>query len=468
MGAPPHQLTRGLWSPPGRVVPVDCCRRGRERSRWKPGADPQPSQPDRTAASEVPVVVCGYGDPAVGADRPTAEVDMNAFAPRLLHPGAWWIWALGLATAAARTTNPLLLLLIAAAAGVVVAERRVPGPWSRSYLAFVSLGLVVIGVRVLFEIVFGGNDLGVVLVEFPGYPPDWLAGIQLGGPLTLDGLLLAVFEGLRLAVILACVGAANSLVNPSRLLRLVPAALYEAGVAVVVCMSVTPILITDAGRIRRAGDYVGVPPAAPARLRGEIALPLFSGALERSVALAASMDARGYGRAVEPIRADAASTAPWWSWVSRRHRGGCTGLLDSGTPGVAGVGIIGWPMLLIGAALAAAGSLIAGRRVTRTRYRPDPWRLPEWLVAGCGVVPAVVFVLTPTDILLGSASPPGWPTCRCFRRWRSPWPALPAVVARACRACDRPHTSSPRRWPRDHFRPGQHHLSRSSRTRAAM
>lgn len=354
---------------------------------------------------------------------------MNAFAPRLLHPGAWWIWALGLATAAARTTNPLLLLLIAAAAGVVVAERRVPGPWSRSYLAFVSLGLVVIGVRVLFEIVFGGNDVGVVLVEFPRVPlPDWLAGIQLGGPLTLDGLLLAVFEGLRLAVILACVGAANSLVNPSRLLRLVPAALYEAGVAVVVCMSVTPILITDAGRIRRARRLRGRTTRGP-RAWGEIALPLFSGALERSVALAASMDARGYGRAVgtDPRRRRINSALVVMGLLGVTV--GLYGLLDSGTPGVAGVGIIGWPMLLIGAALAATGSLIAGRRVTRTRYRPDPWQLPEWLVAGCGVVPAVVFVLTPTDILLGSASPPGWPTVPLLPALVIAVAALPAMVA---------------------------------------
>lgn len=377
----------------------------------------------------MPVVVCGHGDPAVGADHPTAEVDVNAFAPRLLHPGAWWIWALGLATAAARTTNPLLLLLIAAAAGVVVAERRVPGPWSRSYLAFVSLGLVVIGVRVLFEIVFGGNDVGVVLVEFPRVPlPDWLAGIQLGGPLTLDGLLLAVFEGLRLAVILACVGAANSLVNPSRLLRLVPAALYEAGVAVVVCMSVTPILITDAGRIRRARRLRGRTTRGP-RAWGEIALPLFSGALERSVALAASMDARGYGRAVgtDPRRRRINSALVVMGLLGVTV--GLYGLLDSGTPGVAGVGIIGWPMLLIGAALAATGSLIAGRRVTRTRYRPDPWQLPEWLVAGCGVVPAVVFVLTPTDILLGSASPPGWPTVPLLPALVIAVAALPAMVA---------------------------------------
>lgn len=354
---------------------------------------------------------------------------MNAFAPRLLHPGAWWIWALGLATAAARTTNPLLLLLIAAAAGVVVAERRVPGPWSRSYLAFLTLGLVVIGVRVVFEVVFGGNDLGVVLVDLPQIPlPDWLAGVHLGGPLTVDGLLLALFEGLRLAVILACVGAANSLVNPSRLLRLVPAALYEAGVAVVVCMSVTPILITDAARIRRARRLRGRSTGGP-RAWGEIALPLFSGALERSVALAASMDARGYGRSegtsARQRRINAGLVVAGLVGVTI----GLYGLLDSGTPGVAGVGVIGWPMLVVGAALAAAGSLVAGRRVSRTRYRPDPWGLPEWLVAGCGVAVATVFVVTPADVLWGPASPPGWPGLPVVPALAVAVAALPAILS---------------------------------------
>ena len=44
--------------------------------------------------------------------------------PRLLHPAAWWVWGLGLATAASRTTNPFLLLLVVAVAAWVVMERR--------------------------------------------------------------------------------------------------------------------------------------------------------------------------------------------------------------------------------------------------------------------------------------------------------------------------------------------------------
>lgn len=329
---------------------------------------------------------------------------------RLLHPGAWWLWAIGLATAAARTTNPVLLLLIAVVAGVVVAERRVPGPWSRSYGAFLKLAVVVIVLRVVLEVLVGATDIGVPFVRLPELPlPDWMAGVRLGGLVTWDGFLLALFDGMRLAVMLVCIGAANSLVNPSRLLRLVPAALYEAGVAVVVCMSVAPVLVADVGRIRAARRLRGRTSSGP-RAWGQIALPLFAGALERSVALAASMDSRGYGRAGGQSRATRRLNATLLIIGLLGVSVGLYALLTGGNPRVAGADVWGWPMLVAGAALAAAGSVWAGRRVTRTRYRPDPWAGPEWVVALSGLVPAVVFVALGADpALLGPASPPGLP-----------------------------------------------------------
>lgn len=45
-------------------------------------------------------------------------------------------------------------------------------------------------------------------------------------------------------------------------------------------------------------------------------------------------------------------------------------------------------MLVIGLAAAFAGLLLGGRRSVRTRHRPDPWALPEWLTAGSGVAVA--------------------------------------------------------------------------------
>ena len=46
----------------------------------------------------------------------TGSAHTTARLPRDLHPVAWWVWALGLATAASFTTNPLVLLTIAGVA----------------------------------------------------------------------------------------------------------------------------------------------------------------------------------------------------------------------------------------------------------------------------------------------------------------------------------------------------------------
>jgi energy-coupling factor transport system permease protein len=87
---------------------------------------------------------------------------------------------------------------------------------------------------------------------------------------------------------------------------------------------------------------------------------------------------------------------------------GVYALLDASTPGA-----LGLPLLVLGVAAAVLGMLLAGRRSIRTRYRPDPWALPEWLVSLSGLVPATVLVavsvLDPV-VLVGQVAPPAWPT----------------------------------------------------------
>ncbi len=51
--------------------------------------------------------------------------------------------------------------------------------------------------------------------------------------------------------------------------------------------------------------------------------------------------------------------------------------------------VLALPMLALGVAAAAAGLFSAGRRVERTRYRPDPWRWPEFVVIASGMFVAV-------------------------------------------------------------------------------
>ena len=306
---------------------------------------------------------------------------------RHLHPGAWWLWALGLATAASRTTNPLLLLLIAAVAGYVVAARRTDAPWARAYGVFLRLGLLVLVLRMVFFVVLGSDVSGIhIIVTLPSVPlPHWAQGVRIGGPVSLEGLLFALYQALLLAVLLACVGAANALANPARLLRSMPGALYEAGVAVVVALTFAPNLVADVQRLRAARRLRGRTERGVRALL-TIGIPVLESALERSVSLAAAMDTRGFGRTADVPAAVRRTTAALT----------LTGLLGVcvAVYGLLGADGTAWalPLLVLGTLAAVAGLALGGRRAVRSRYRPDPWGLREWLVAGSGVAVAAVMV----------------------------------------------------------------------------
>ena len=311
----------------------------------------------------------------------------RAAAPRRrsLHPVAWWLWAAGLAICAMRTNNPFLLALIGAVACVVVSARRSSAPWSRSITFFLRVGLLVIAIRIVIEILFGQRGIpGHVLFTLPEVPlPSWAVAVSIGGPVTLESVLNAFVLGLQLAVILLCFGAANSLASPYRLLRSLPAVLYETGVAVTVALSFTPELVQSIGIVRQARRQRGIPTKGLRGMRG-VAVPVLESALDRSLQLATSMDARGYGRRISLGK------------TSRRLASGVTlgglllvavgvyGVIDGGS--LFGLGL---PVLAVAAVLCGVGLAVGGRRTARSRYRPDPWRQPEWIVAGSGLAALV-------------------------------------------------------------------------------
>ena len=308
---------------------------------------------------------------------------------RPLHPIAWWVWAAALAAAAVRTTNPIVLLLIVAVVAYVVAARRGRADWSGSFATFLRLGLFVLGFRVALQIAFGVRMPGHVLLTLPSVNlPEWAAGVAIGGEVTAESILLALYEGLRLAVVLACFGAANSLASPYRLMRSLPSVLYEAGVVVTVALAFAPELIITARRISAARRLRGRPNRGIAGFRG-LAVPVLEGALERSLHLAASMDARGFGRTspVAPERRRVASAAATLGTIAAA--GGLYGVLD---PTVSAV--LGLPVLAGGTFLLVAGVVMRGSRSQRTRFRPDLWRQRETVVAASGVVALVGLVAT--------------------------------------------------------------------------
>ncbi|MFC9911017.1 energy-coupling factor transporter transmembrane component T [Streptomyces sp. NPDC127197] len=392
------------------------CRRGGTGGRW---GSPRSSEAES-----------GGGTLHAPVSAPTPRHQHHA----PLHPGAWWLWSLSLGTAATRTTNPLLLTLLITVSAYVVITRRPNTPWSRSYGAFLKLALAVLLIRLLFAIALGSPIPGThTLLTLPEVPlPDWAQGIRLGGRVTAETLVFALYDGLKLATLLICVGAANALASPSRLLKSLPGALYETGVAVVVALTFAPNLIADAQRLRAARRLRGRPDRG---VRGllQVGLPVLEGALERSVALAAAMDARGYGRTAQvPVtvrRTTAALTL--------------TGLVGvcAGTYGLltAEGGTYGLPVLLAGLAAALAGLWLGSRRSLRTRYRPDRWDLRAGLVAASGAAVAALLVLAaasdpaamhPGVVPLVAPTLPLWPAAAVllglFPAFITPPPADPA------------------------------------------
>jgi energy-coupling factor transport system permease protein len=338
---------------------------------------------------------------------------VSARRARNLHPGAWWVWAIGLAGAASRTTNPILLAAIIAVAGFVVAARRSNAPWSMAYRAALVVGAFALVIHLLIEALFGPPIPGTVLVTLPQLQlPSTFAGVRIGGPVTAEALLGASYLGLQLMAILATLGAANALASPARLLKSLPGAVYELGVAVIVALTVVPDSLAQLHAVRRARRLRG---REDKGFRGVAASvgPVLHSALERSMGLAAAMDSRGYGRR---------RAAPRWQ---RRVTGalvlsgmlgvllGVYALLDAALSTVAGLSVIA-----VASAVTLTGFTVAGRQVSRTVYRPDPWRAPEWWVSACGVF--VVVTLT----WLAAADP------LALNPSTSPlaWPALPLVA----------------------------------------
>ncbi|MFV0451612.1 MAG: energy-coupling factor transporter transmembrane component T [Propioniciclava sp.] len=328
-----------------------------------------------------------------------------------VHPWAWWVWALGTAAAVSLTTNPLLLALTALAVTTVILLRRSDAPWARSVGAYFVLAGVIIGIRLFFQILLGAGTGTIVLFTLPEVQlPVWAAGIRLGGPVSAEALSHAFNDALRLGVMLLCLGAANALANPRQALRSVPAALYEVSVAVVIALAVAPQLIESTQRVRRARQLRGGTATGWHAVRAVI-IPVLADAVDRSLMLAAGMEARGFGRTRDGRRPAPAVTALLIVSMLAATVGtfgviSATSALPWAVPALAG-GLIG----------TVAGLRASGRELKVTRYRPQPWTgrdtglalaggvvLATALLATSGVSPVTATVWQPP------ADPLAWPS----------------------------------------------------------
>lgn len=288
----------------------------------------------------------------------------------IFHARAWVAWLAAASVFTLSIDNPFAVASALLALGLVAVWFRAPGPEGRSAALFFKIGLVVIAVRV---VLFGltGRPGATTLFTLPSVGfPSWLGGFSIGGRVTGEVVVQQVVEGLRIAAFLACFGVFLSSVRTYRLLRMLPRFLFEAGLVVGIALTFVPSLLRSVQNVRDAQRLRGHRFRGVRSLR-PLVLPVLSGALERSLTLAASMESRGFGRATEATPRD-----------RRAHAVVLLGLAT--LTASAGLVLAGATPIAIATAVAAFAMTVAGLRtlshsVRRTRLRAE--KLDAWDVA---------------------------------------------------------------------------------------
>ena len=324
---------------------------------------------------------------------------------RFLHSGAWWLWSIFLAAMAAGTTNPIFLLSIISVVLLVVKFRKSDAPWSKSIKGFLIAAILIVFIRIFLVVITPDIFGDTLLFTLPEIDlPSVFTGVKLGGDIKANTVYYAFQEGLRLATILVCIGGAQSLASPTRMLKSIPAALYEVGLAIVVALTFAPQLAFDAKRVRDA-QYLRGRKTKGIRALAKTFVPVLEGAMERALQLASAMDSRGYGRKIhlDPEKRRLSNVLMLLGLLGILF--GLAGLL-----GVFSQTNIGVFTLLMGTGLSILSLWFAGKNASRTNYRPDKWHIPEVLVITTSLLGLVAMRFTQSIELNPPTSPLVFPS----------------------------------------------------------
>lgn len=286
------------------------------------------------------------------------------------HPGAWLAWLAAALVAVNALSNPFSLAVALAATAVVAAVFSAGVEQSRTFALALRLGAVFLVLRVVLYGLTGHTGETVLFTLPRAGLPSWLGGLTLGGPVTAEVVTHSLAEGLKLAAFLVCFGAFLAAADVSRLLRLLPRFLSEAGLVVTIGIVFVPTLVRAASDIRdaqrlRGHRFRGIRSALP------LVAPVLAAALERSVWLAESMEVRGYGRRAGGAHgAEARARGLALLGALFLAGGGALALAEGGPAGLR------WALVGTGVAALVLGMHRVSRLVPRTRYRdarPGAW-----------------------------------------------------------------------------------------------
>ena len=286
---------------------------------------------------------------------------------------AWIVWLLCASILTLRLRNPLYLIII------LLASRLVLFTFGRKEatirLSFWRLSLLILLFSVLFNVLM--VHIGeTVILKLPRQ--IWL----VGGPLTLEAAVYGVGSALILITLLSVFLTFNALVPTSELISIVPSALSNVSIVILIAASYIPQTLEHLQRIREAQALRGH------RVSGlrdwqPIVIPLLVGGLERSMNLAETMVARGYGE-TESEKLPLRIRLVFFSGLLLLFGGWLIAFYTAAA---------GWTLVFFGGLLLLAGYMDQGREVRRTKYVVNHWDAFDWLVVCISLLPLfLVFI----------------------------------------------------------------------------
>jgi len=293
------------------------------------------------------------------SDRPSS--DRPSSDRPALHAATWIVWAAAAVVSVQLAPNVLYASLVLLVTVLIVEVHGRRTGLARAFPLFVALGATFGLLRVVLTVATT-HGIGTPLATIPHLDlPRILGGFRVGGTIERQVLGQALADALVIVVVIAVFGAWNAVVSHHEVLQSTPRAFHELGLVVTIALAFVPSTLAalrasrESDRARTGGMIVR---------RGRLvrhAVPVLESGMERAVALAESMDARGFGHrtAGRGERIAAAATL-----------GGLLGLGGAFVALVGGAHLAaaisgGLGLVLLVSAIATASS--AAKRV---RYRP--------------------------------------------------------------------------------------------------
>ncbi len=325
----------------------------------------------------------------------------------MLHTWAGVVWLIAAAASAFTIRNPLYLILLLGVAWILYTALGRTTPIGSSWGNFVKLGAFLFALAIPF------NALSIHIGQIVLFrlPENWPI---VGGSVTLEAIIAGAVSGLALLTILVVFAAFNAVVDHYQLLRATPSFLFQAGVVVSIAITFVPQMVLSAREIRQAQRIRGH------RFRGlrdllPLVLPLLANSLERSIQLAETMEARGFGSAVSlpsPRRALLSQLALLASLVGVLVGLSLLAFYQQGQV---------WAWLLVATGVIGLLGFFAfhGRQVRRTRYRRQAWHARDTAIVLASAISLAVVIgarLAAPGTLVYSPYPPS-PLLPTFQPW---------------------------------------------------